>query len=205
MDVFNYIKSFLSSDHTSLDYLAKEYDVRRDIQPSVGLEVGKFLGMLIRLTGATRILELGSCIGYSTMWLSEGMKQTNGKVISIEYNKKLYDEAKENLAHANLLEYAELIHGDANNIVKQLPGKFDIILQDSNKLLYPDLLEQCIKLTRKNGIIIADDTLFKPMDIPNELSDPVHRYNELVFSDKRLYSTILPIGDGITVSVKLDD
>ncbi len=71
--------------------------------------------------------------------------------------------------------------------------------------LYPEMLERCIQLTRKNGLIVADDVLFKPMGIRSELSDPVHQYNEMVCTDERLYTTILPIGDGMAISVKLRD
>jgi predicted O-methyltransferase YrrM len=96
-----------------------------------------------------------------------------------------------------------LILGDASAVIAQLEGPFDMILQDSDKALYPLLLDRCVDLTREYGVIIADDALFKPRGIPDKFSAPVHRYNELVFADPRLLSTILPIGDGITVSVKI--
>jgi predicted O-methyltransferase YrrM len=67
------------------------------------------------------------------------------------------------------------------------------------------MLEQCINLTRRNGLIIADDVFFKPMGIPEKFSEPVDKYVKKVFADKRLYSTILPIGDGVAISTKLYD
>lgn len=65
------------------------------------------------------------------------------------------------------------------------------------------MLDKCINLIRKNGLIIADDVLFKPMGISEKFSEPVDRYVKNVFNDKRLYSTIIPIGDGIAISTKL--
>ena len=76
-------------------------------------------------------------------------------------------------------------------------------MHDSSKQAYITTLERCINLLRTGGVLVADDTLFKPMGMPKQMSDPVDEYNQRVFHDNRLYSTILPIGDGITLSVKL--
>ncbi len=126
-------------------------------------------------------------------------------MVSIEYKDDLFEETKTNIAHAGLADVVELIKGDASVVVEQEHGPFDMILQDSDKNLYPLLLERSIVLTRKLGVIVADDTLFKPRGIPAVFSEPMHDYNQRVFADKRLYSTILPIGDGVTISVKLCD
>lgn len=97
----------------------------------------------------------------------------------------------------------DLILGDAGEVIDKMEGTFDIILQDSDKSLYSPMLEKCISLTDKNGLIIADDVLFKPMGIPDKFSKPMDDYVKKIFSDKRLYSTIIPIGDGLAVSTKL--
>ena len=100
-------------------------------------------------------------------------------------------------------DVVELVLGDARHVVETLEGPFDLIFQDSDKSLYPILLERCIELTRDYGLIVADDALFKPLGRPDPFSDPIHVYNQKAFSDERLYSTLLPVGDGVTVSVKL--
>jgi len=204
-ETINYITSFLSLDNAQLETLAHEEMNRNDIQPSIGLEVGKLLGLLIRMTRAQRVLELGTCLGYSTIWLAQALQTTGGKLISVEYKESLCQETRRNIAIAGLADVVELIEGDARVIVEQLDGPFDMIVQDSDKSLYPLLLERCIALTRKFGIIVADDALFKPRGIPASFSEPIHHYNQLVFADARLYSTILPMGDGVTISVKLSD
>ncbi len=205
MNVLEYIEGFLSIENEQIKELAQENKERDDIQPCVGLHTGKLLSLLIRLIDAKKVLEFGTCIGYSAIWIGEALRSTGGKLISVEYDKNLYKEAKINIEKAGLASVIELIHGDVSYVVKELEGNFDVILQDSSKPLYPDMLDKCIELTRKNGLIIADDTLFKPMGIAERFSEPMDRYNKMVFSDKRLYSTILPIGDGATVSVKLTD
>ncbi len=154
---------------------------------------------------AQRVLEMGTSLGYSTIWLAQALQTTGGKLVSIEYQDNLFEATHSNIAHAGLADAVELIHGDASVIIEQVNGPFDMIVQDSEKSLYPLLLERSIALTRKFGILVADDALFKPRGIPAAFSEPMHDYNQRVFADPRLYSTILPIGDGVTLSVKLCD
>lgn len=203
--ITEYIQSFITFNNNQLKEIEKEAQHRNDIRPSVGPEVGKLLSLLIKSTNAQRVLEFGTCLGYSTIWLGQALKETGGKLISIEFDKELYKTTKRNVEEAGLSEVVDVLLGDANKIVDSLQGSFDMILQDSDKALYKPMLEKCIKLTRKNGLILADDVLFKPMGIPEKFSKPMHEYVETIFSDSRLYSTILPIGDGLAVSTKLCD
>jgi predicted O-methyltransferase YrrM len=201
-----YIDKLLTYDNKQIEILEKNYkNVKTGIrpEPSIGKQAGKFLGLLIRLIKAKRVLEFGTCLGYSTLWLAEAVKSVGGRLTSIEYDEEFYNITKRNLQEAGLTKYVTLIHGDANVEIHKLKGLFDIILQDSHKPLYPIMLEKSTKLLRKRGLLIADDVLFKPMGMTPAYSNPVHKYNEKIISYKKLYSTILPIGDGIAVSVKL--
>ena len=204
-DTANYIAGFLALDNTQLEAVAREELQRDDIQPSIGLEVGKLLALLIRLMRARRVLEMGTCLGYSTIWLAQALQTTGGKLVSIERKDNLFEDTRKNIALAGLTDIVELIKGDARVIIEQVQGPFDMIVQDSDKNLYSPLLEPSIALTRQYGIIVADDALFKPRGIAAAFSEPMHDYNRRVFADPRLYSTILPIGDGVTISVKLRD
>lgn len=161
------------------------------------------MGLLIRTIDAKKVLEFGTCLGYSTIWIAHALRVTGGKLISIEKNPDLCEDTKRNIELAGLSGVVKVICGDASVVAEQLNETFDIILQDSGKPLYTVMLERCISLVRKGGLIIADDTLFRPMGMPEQLSAPVHKYNETVFADNRLYTTILPIGDGITISTRL--
>lgn len=198
-----YITSFISLDNRQLASISEQEKTFRNVRPSIGPEVGKFVGLLIRLIQAKHVLELGTGLGYSAVWLAEALHTIGGRLISVERDAGLYNMAQENLAAAGLSQVIELVLDDARTVIETLEGPFDLILQDSDKSLYPLLLERCIELTRDYGIIVADDALFKPMGVPDAFSDPIHRYNQKVFLDDRLYSTILPIGDGVTLSVKL--
>jgi caffeoyl-CoA O-methyltransferase len=206
MDKQEYIKSFINLKIPQLELILREEKKRKNVEPSIGFETGRFLGFLIRLIQAKRVLEIGTCLGFSTVCIADSLRETGGKLVAIEYNEKFFNETNKNIADAGLEEYVDINLGDARKLVKNLTEPFDLILQDADKALYPAMFEETVKLTRKHGIIIADDTLFSVMGLPKCLySAQLDKYNKLVFSDKRLYSTILPIGDGITISVKLTE
>jgi predicted O-methyltransferase YrrM len=202
-EIDSYIANFITLDNSSLTAVSEQERVRVNVRPSIGPEVGQFLGLLIRLIQAKRVLEFGTSLGYSAIWLGEALRTTGGRLISIEREEELYRQAQKNLAAAGLSDIVELVLGDARTVVETLEGPFDLIFQDSDKRLYPVLLEKCIELTRDYGLIVADDALFKPLGRPDPVSEPIHLYNQKVFSDERLYSTLLPVGDGVILSVKL--
>jgi predicted O-methyltransferase YrrM len=198
-----YIESFLASDNPRTDELLADVQVNKNFQPEIGLQVGKFLGLLIRTKPKANILEIGSSLGYSTIWLAAAARQVGGRVNSYEIDSDFYRETRRNLELAGLQEWVELHNADFVAASAAIDNKFDLILQDSDKMIYPQTLECMIELTKLGGIIVADDTLFKPAGVPARLSKYMHEYNKLVFGDQRLYSTILPLGDGITVSLRI--
>jgi predicted O-methyltransferase YrrM len=202
--VASYIASFITLDNSLLESVSEQERNTANARPNIGAEVGKFVGLLVRLIQAKQVLELGTGLGYSTIWLGEALRTTGGKLISVENDANIHSRAQKNVAAAGLSSIVELVLGDAPGVVETLKGPFDLILQDSGKSLYPLLLERCIQLTRDYGIIVADDALFRPLGVSEGLSDPIHNYNQMVFSDQRLYSTILPVGDGLTISIKLE-
>ncbi len=205
MDYFEYLRHFIKRDSALLTEIENGSKSRDDIQPSVEPELGKFLGLIVRLTNAGKILEVGSGIGYSTIWLAEAARSINGKVVTIDNHPRTHLELVRNINRAGLENWIEIKHGNAEDIVPTLTGAWDIIFQDAGKYLYPLIYEQLLSLTRPGGLIIADDTLFKVNPgVRKGLGNYMDEYNKIVFNDSRLYSTILPVGHGITVSLKLE-
>ena len=203
MDETSYILSILKPDNRQISAIDEQYRTKERLVPHIGPEVGTILGLIIRAINAKRVIEFGTCIGYSTVWLAEAVRATGGTLIGIELNEDFFNQAVKNVDKAGLSKYVELIHGDAAEVINEVEGPFDFILQDSAKPLYPVMFEKSMELLRVNGILAADDGLFIPKGFEKENAEPIHRYNEMVFADPRLYSTILPIGDGLTLSVKL--
>ena len=203
MDALDYLRSFIERDSLLMSEMEEASCVRDDIQPGVEPELGKFLGLLIRLMNAKNVLEIGSGVGYSAIWLGEAVKTTRGRVVTIDNHERTHIEVIRNIEKAGLSLWVEKKLGDAEDILGTLSGEWDIVFQDGGKYLYPVVHEKIVQMTREGGLIVADDTLFKiNPDVRRGLGDHMDRYNRIVFSDKRLYSTILPVGHGITISLK---
>jgi predicted O-methyltransferase YrrM len=199
----NYINQWLGYPLPILSDLDTENQKRRDIQPNIGKQNGALLDFLILLTQAKNVLEFGTCLGYSTIYLANALQKTGGHLTAIEFNERLFLETQVNLKKAKLSDIVTLIHADAAETIHTLEGPYDLILQDSNKALYVPMLEDCLKRLRPGGILAADDTLFPVMNVPADMKTQMHAYNQAVFSHSNLRSTILLLGDGITLSLKL--
>lgn len=204
MDSFEYLRLFINRDSELIKDLEESSLNRFDIQPSVEAELGKFLGLIIRLINAKKVLEIGSGIGYSTLWLGEAVKATSGKVVTIDNHERTHKELVKNINNAGLGSRVEIKLGDVEEIIYTLEDNWDLVFQDGGKYLYPILHDKIVCLTRAGGLIIADDTLFKVnREVRKGLGNYMDKYNKMVFDDPRLYSTILPVGHGITVSLKI--
>lgn len=201
-----YLSDFIKHDDRFLDELKKENRSRNDIQPMIEMEIGKLLVFLIKSTKAKKVLELGTSNGYSAIWMAHALKGTSGHITTIEGHDRMAEEAQKNLNEAGV-DNVELIKGKIETVLPELISqkkKYDLIFQDSGKYLYPLMLENTVKLCRKGGIIIADDTLFRVIEtVRSGLGDYTHDYNRAVFAHKKLFSTILPIGHGLTMSYRL--
>jgi predicted O-methyltransferase YrrM len=201
-----YLSDFIKHDDGFLDELKKANRSRNDIQPMIEMEIGKLLVFLIKLTKARKVLELGTSNGYSSIWMANALKGTGGHITTIEGHDRMAEEAQKNLNEAGV-DNVELIKGKIETVLPELISKkkkYDLIFQDSGKYLYPLMLENTVKLCKKGGIIIADDTLFRVIEtVRSGLGDYTHDYNRAVFAHKKLFSTILPIGHGLTMSYRL--
>ncbi len=200
-----YLSDFIKHDSDILDELRKENRSRNDIQPMVEIEVGKLLVFLIKLTKAKKVLELGTSNGYSAIWMAKALEDTGGTITTIDNHERISAEAVKNFEKASARNIS-FIKGKVEEILPELISKkekFDIIFQDSGKYLYPLMLENTVKLCKKGGVIIADDSLFRVIEtVRSGLGDYTHDYNRAVFSHKKLFSTIIPIGHGLTLSLK---
>jgi predicted O-methyltransferase YrrM len=198
----DYINSFNREPLPELSGISRQYDQWENLQPPVGPEVGALLSWLIQALPVRRALELGSCLGYSTLYLAHALRQTGGHLTSIELRPDLAEATRRNLEQAGLLDVVTLIQGDAAEVIQSLPGPFDLILQDSAKSLYLPMLEACLERLRPGGVLAADDALFVPMGVREDFAKAVHAYNQQVFADPRLASVMLPLGDGLVLSLK---
>jgi predicted O-methyltransferase YrrM len=182
----------------------------------VSANQGKLLHLLARMTGAKRVLEIGTLGGYSTIWLGRALPPAGqgGKLVTLEFEPKHAQVARANIARAGLADVAEIMLGPALDSLQRLAAQgtppFDFIFIDANKTGYADYLEWSLKLSRPGTVIIADNVVRKGAVVDANSADAnvqgVRRYNDLVARNPRLSaSAIQTVGskgyDGFTVAV----
>jgi len=200
--VEEYLEGFGRASDSLLLEMEERARAKEDPVPIIPLATARLLTFLVATIRAERILEIGTAIGYSTIWLARAAQRHGGQVITVEISERLAEEAQENIERAGLIEAVTILIGDAERIVPRLTGPFDLIFQDGEKRLYPRLLSDCLRLLRKGGLLVADDALFPVMEVGEAWAEAVHRYNQMIFARHDLKSVILPVGDGVTVSLK---
>ena len=159
---------------------------------------GKFLELLIRATGAKRVLEMGTLGGYSTIWLARAVGE-DGKVITLEREKRHAEIAQRNFDNAGVAKRVELRIGPASKslagLVAEKTAPFDFIFIDADKASYPEYIDWSLKLSRPGTLIIADNVVRDGKVIDPENPDPnikgVRRFTEMVAAEPRLSATVL--------------
>jgi predicted O-methyltransferase YrrM len=162
---------------------------------AVGPETGRLLNGLVKGEGATRLLELGTSFGYSTVWLAEAARETGGTVVSIEAHPAKHAYAVEQLAGVGLDPVADLRLGDALDVLITLDGPFDFVLLDLWKELYVACFDLLLPRLAVNALIVADNMTF-----PEHARDHAATYRRHLRGTGRFDSVLLPIGEGLEIS-----
>jgi len=191
-----------------LDDIARGNETRG--LPLVDAEVGALLRVLATAINASRILEIGTAIGYSGIWLA-GALPANGMLITMEMNEERAREARENFARAGLADRVSVVVGDAQLKLSKVSGPFDLIFQDGSKQLYSPLLDRLVALLRPRGLLVTDNVLWDGEVAPGFVESPkrdradtqaIADYNARVAAHPALLSSIVPLRDGLSLAVK---
>ncbi len=169
-------------------------DMDRFMLP-VGRDAGRLLNLLVKLGGCTRILEVGTSVGYSTLWLAEAAAATGGHVISTESLAAKHREARDNLAEAGLDARVEMHTGDALATIRRHAGPFDFALIDLWKNLYVPSLEAMAPKLAPGALIAADNML-----VPASSRRSAGIYRRFVARQPELDTVLLPIANGIELT-----
>jgi predicted O-methyltransferase YrrM len=204
----NYLARLRHEPHERLAVIDREG--RAEGLPLVYPDTGALLHTLALGCGATRILEIGTCIGYSTLWLATALPP-QGQLISMEYDAARAARAREHFAAAGFADRISVIVGDATRVLHKVSGPFDLIFQDSDKQLYEPMTDRLVELLRPGGLLVADNILWNGEVVPgyvaqkkysDEDTAAIVSFSKRVAGDPRLYTAFLQVGDGVSVSVK---
>ena len=206
--VADYLAMLRREPHDRLALIDREG--RAEGLPLVYPETGGLLHTLARGCGARRILEIGTCIGYSTLWMATALP-AGGALITMEYDPARAARAREHFAAAGYADRISVIVGEATRFLHKVAGPFDLIFQDSDKKLYEPMLERLVELLRPGGMLVADNILWNGEVIPGYVAQKKYSeedtaaivsFSKRVAHEPRLYTSFLPVGDGVSVSVK---
>jgi predicted O-methyltransferase YrrM len=204
-----YLAALRTDPHPQLAVIDREG--RAEGLPLVYPDTGALLHTLARASGARRILEIGTAIGYSTLWLATALP-ADGSLLTMEYDAGRAGRARDHFAAAGYGERINVITGDAMRFLHKVGGPFDVIFQDSDKKLYEPMLDRLIELLRPGGLLIADNILWNGEVIPGYVANKKYSdedtaaivsFSRRLSGDSRLYTSFLQVGDGVSVSVKL--
>ena len=203
-----YIVDHSENEPDLLEQLTRE-TYQKILQPIMlsGPYQGRVLSMISKLKQPKTILELGTFTGYATLCLAEGL-QKNGAIHTIDVNEELVDFQRK---YFDKSKYGKLIHqhlGSALDVIPKLDLKFDLVFIDADKPNYVNYFHLIIDKLNTGGIIISDNVLWhgkviEALDPKDKSTRAVLDYNTLLKQDKRIESVVLPIRDGLTVSIKL--
>ena len=201
------------------DVFAQEDDLLKSIMPaaveaglpgiSVSPESGKALYFLAKTIGARRILEFGTLVGYSGIWLARALPP-EGRLVTLEIDADHAERAGQNFEAAGLRDRIDLRLGDGLHLLTTLDtdGPFDLVFIDANKEAYPSYLDFALEHTRPGGLIIADNAnghchVHERLE-EGDRREGIQVYNQRVADHPRLISTIIPVGGWLAVSLVLD-
>lgn len=199
-----YIRSLIENNSEELKQL-EDYAIKNSV-PIVHKEVRKFLEVMINIKKPKTILELGTAIGYSSILMCKASGNIS-RIDTIERDLNMVKISKDNIKLYGYDSNINVINGECLEVLKKLQGKYDMIFIDAGKAHYNHFLPECLRLLDDNGIIIADNVLFRGMVASKELVirrkitivKRMKNFLEQVSKSKQLMTSVIPMGDGIAV------
>jgi caffeoyl-CoA O-methyltransferase len=203
-EVEKYIYSILPKRDAVLSEMER-YAKRNDV-PIVGPAVGRMLAQLVKLIGAKRIFELGSAIGYSTLWMARAAG-SDGAIHYTDGNPANAERAKEYLTRAGVFDRVTIHVGDALTALDATSGEFDVIFNDVDKIGYPDVFRKAVRRVRSGGLFITDNTLWsgrvaRTAKSTDRNTSAIQQFNKLCYASPDLFPVLVPLRDGVLVCRK---
>jgi len=185
---------------SEMEALAAERDI-----PIVGPAVARLLHQLAQISGATNVFELGSAIGYSTLWWAEAVG-ANGRVVYTDSDRNNADQAGKFFERAGVADRITIQVGDALELLSEQKQEWDIVFCDIDKEDYPRALRVALPRLKKGGLLVADNVLWSGRVAEEKSTEAstkaIREFNRMLYTSPDLYTIILPIRDGVAVALK---
>lgn len=200
------IESYLASLLPPRDAVLTEMEeyARQNNVPIIGPSVARLLFLVARISGARRIFEMGSAIGYSTIWLARAAGP-NCEVFYTDGDPANARRARENFERAAVESRIRVLTGDALELLESTPGAFDLIFIDVDKHQYPAALKKALPRLASGGLLITDNALWSGR-VAREATDDntrgVQEFNRMVYSSPELFPVLVPLRDGVIICRK---
>lgn len=206
------VRDYLAATRPAPDPVLAEMEAHaaRDGIPVVEPPTGRLLHVLARAAGARRVVEVGTAIGVSTLYLARALPE-DGRVVSFDIDAERHAAARSYLDRAGVGARVELRLEDARQGLRALEGPFDLALLDGVKAEYPDYLDAVLGLVRSGGSVAVDNVLMGGAVAAGrgegQWSDAqvaaAREFNANLLGDPRLAATLTPVGDGVALAVRL--
>ena len=203
------IDPYLYSLVPERDDILREMEARaeREEIPIVGPLVGRLFALLAAMAGVKTVFEMGSAIGYSTLWWARAVGP-EGRVIYTDSDPRNARDAQEYLRRAGVAERVQFEIGDALEILERQTQPFDLLFNDVDKTDYPKVFALAGRHVRRGGIFVTDNVLWSakvtaPSGEQDETTRAIVEFNRLQANSPDWITTILPLRDGVSVSVRL--
>jgi predicted O-methyltransferase YrrM len=198
-----YIKKLILAEDDVLKEMEKLGE-ERDF-PIIGPIVGRLLYQFAIMIRARRVFEMGSGFGYSAYWFAKATGD-DGEVVFTELSRKNAQLAQDFFRRGGIDGIVQIHIGNALEIIEETEGEFDIIFNDIDKEYYPLVVDKAYNKLRRGGLFITDNVLWFGRVLVDDSSPStkgIKEFTRLLFSEKRFLTTIIPIRDGVSLSVKL--
>ncbi len=187
-----------------------EEQARQRHIPIVGPAVGRLFYQLVQMTQAESVFEMGSAVGYSTIWWARAVGE-GGRVIYTDGERKNAEEARGYFQRAGVADRIDVRTGDALELLSEEKGQFDIIFCDIDKDDYPRALRLATPHVRKGGLFVADNTLWHgrviapagSKEAEMETTKAILEFNKALYASSEFFTTLLALRDGVAVALKL--
>ncbi len=170
-----------------------------------GRLVGRLLAILIKVSGAKRVLEVGTFTGYSALTMAEALPG-NGQLFTCEYNERYESIARHFFNKSNAGSKIKLVMGKALETIPKLEGSFDFVFLDADKINYPDYYEMILPRLESGGLMVVDNVFWDGDVIhkKGEKAKAIDKLNNMIADDKSVEQVMLTVRDGVTVARRVD-